>query len=121
MKKQASLKKTNGISTGVLLISLGILAFLNSWWPGILIVLGVSLGLRQYLLGRYYDMGFSFLIFFGLFIIIITPLPFNFLVPILFILAGIYMLCREFLIPDPTTEIEEEEEIELEIEEDSKN
>jgi hypothetical protein len=35
-------KKKNGLNAGILLIGIGVLAFTNFWWPGIMFVLGLS-------------------------------------------------------------------------------
>ena len=119
MEKRATRKKANGVSTGILLIGLGILAFIGSWWPGLLLVLGISLGFRQYLLGRYYDMAVSLFVFIALYFSFLFHLKLKdgYLVPIILVLTGLFLIFREFILPTPETEIGEEEELELEIEE----
>lgn len=84
------------ISTGILLIGLGVLFYTNFWWPGILIVLWVSIGVREYLSKRYYDLFVSTIILLGLFVMYYLNVNWNILLPILFVLGGIYIICREF-------------------------
>lgn len=91
-----SQKRADIISNGAFLISLGILFFTNGWWPGILLALWVTLGLREFLTGRWYDLIVTSIILLGLFFISVFKLDWIVIVPIIFILGGIYIICREF-------------------------
>lgn len=83
-----------------------------------MIVIGLPLAFRQFLLGRTYDALISLLVFVGTFVTVQFELSWQIFLPILFTLAAIYILFREFFGPDETTEEEKEEEINHEIEED---
>ena len=43
----------DGITGGLLLIGLGVLLFTGSWWPGIMVVLGIAIGAGLVFRGRY--------------------------------------------------------------------
>ncbi len=91
-----SKKKADAISNGVFLVSLGILFYTNSWWPGILLGLWAYLATRQYLMGRVYDFILTSIILIGLFIVSFFKIDWTILTPILFVLGGIYIIFREF-------------------------
>lgn len=103
-----SKKRADSISNGVFLICLGILAFTGWWWPGILLVLWVTLGIRQYFTGRYYDLGISSVILIGLFIVSMFQFDWSVLVPVLLIIGGIHLIFREYCF---TAGVEEEEDL----------
>ena len=114
-----SKKKAHGLSSALLLLLLAAAVFTGNWWPGIMLVIGLPLSLRQFLLGRTYDALISLLVFVGTFVTVQFDLSWQIFLPILFTLAAIYILFREFFGPDETTEEEKEEEINHEIEEDN--
>ncbi len=116
-----SAKRAQALSTSLFLLGLAVLLFTNVWWPGIMLVVGVPLALRQYLSGRSYDMAVSLLVFVGTFISIQFDISWSFFLPIIFVLGAIYILCREFLTPTPKTEPEKEEDLNRELEELKKN
>lgn len=115
-----SKKKAQAISTALFLIGLAVLIFTENWWPGILLVIGLPLALRQYLLGRTYDMGITLLVFIGAYVTVQFDISWRILLPILFTLGALYILFREFFGPQETTEEEKEEDIQHEIEEKKK-
>lgn len=115
-----SKKKAQALSTALFLIGLATLIFTDAWWPGIMLIIGIPLALRQYLLGRSYDMMMTLLVFIGTFITVQFDISWRIFLPILFTLGALYILFREFLGPDETTEEEREEELNHEIEEDKK-
>ena len=83
-----------------------------------MIVVGLPLALRQFLLGRTYDMGLTLVLFIGAFILSSGyDISWNTLLPVLFTIGAIYTLAREFITPNPTTEPEEEESLSKELEE----
>lgn len=96
---KVSHRKADNLSLGVLFIGFGVLSFLHSWWPGILLVIGSVLGVRQYLRGRYYDIFLTTLVFGGLFLVFFIGNAWDFIVPICFTIAGIYLIFREYLVP----------------------
>lgn len=118
-----SKKKADAISNGIFLISIGILAFSNAWWPGILLALWATLATRQYFTGRYYDLALSSIFLWGLFIITILQLNWAVIVPVLLILGGIHLIFREYCVAEGLEDEDVIEETEKEIEdgEDSKS
>ncbi|MEI8125170.1 MAG: hypothetical protein WCG42_05405 [Parachlamydiaceae bacterium] len=106
-----SKRKANAISNGLLFIGIGILYYTNTWWPGILLVAWASLGMRQYLSGRIYDLVISSIILLGLFGITIFDIKSAVLVPVLFIIGGIYIIFREYFFGDDLNGEEKSQEI----------
>ena len=98
--------KAKALGTALLLVGLAILFFLDSWWPGIMLVIGIPLSLKQFLNGRYHDAAISLFVFVGFFIIASFDISWKVLTPILFIMAAIYIVCKEWV----TTKTDEEEE-----------
>lgn len=91
-----SKRKADAISNGVFLVGIGILIYLNSWWPSLLLVLWATLAMRQYLTGRFFDLAVSTIILVGLFVVSFFKLDWTVLVPVLFVLGGIYIIYREY-------------------------
>ena len=111
-------RRASNLTGGIFLICLAFLAITNTWWPGILIAIGLTAALRQFFRGKYYDMAISIIIFCGLFTLFILKIKIAVILPVLLAVAGIYIILREFMQPDDPTEEEIEDNIELEIEED---
>jgi predicted membrane protein len=105
-KSILSKRKADAISNGAFFIGLGILLFTNAWWPGILIVLWIALVLRQYLTGRNYDAVLSTIILVGLFLISYVKIDWSVLIPVLFVIGGIYLIFREYFYAEETIEKE---------------
>jgi len=112
-----SRKRAKAFSLALFLIGLAILTYTQAWWPGIMLVVGLPLALRQYLSGRVYDMCVSLFVFVGVFITVAFDISWQILLPILFTLGAIYIFFREFLEGSTAHEDEEEEDKNLEIEE----
>ena len=109
--------KAKALGTALLLVGLAILLFLDAWWPGIMLVVGLPLALKQFLNGRYHDTAISLFVFVGLFIIANFNISWQILIPILFIMAAVYIVCKEW-VTTKTGEEEEEKALDI-IEEDS--
>lgn len=112
-----SKRKAQGYSTALFLVGLAALIITDDWWPGIMLAIGLPIALRQYLLGRTYDMMISLLVFGGTFVTVQYDISWRIFLPILFTLGALYIFFREFFGPDETSEEEREEELEREIEE----
>lgn len=115
-----SKKRADTTSNGVFLIGLGILALTDFWWPGILLVLWVTLAIRQYFTGRFYDLATSSLILLGLFTVSILKFDWSVIVPVILIVGGIYTLFREYSVAAGIEEEDPIDESEKEIEEEKK-
>jgi 4-hydroxybenzoate polyprenyltransferase len=118
MKRIASKKRAKALSVALFLIGLAIISYLDAWWPGIMLAVGIPLALRQYLLGRHYDMGVTLFVFIGVFVTVQFDISWEVLLPVLFALGGIYILFREYLESKEEPLEEEEEDANQEIEED---
>ena len=89
-------RKADALSNGVFLIALGVLFYTNTWWPGILIAVWAALAIRQYLTNRIYDLCLTTVILLGLFAISFFNFDWSFLVPVLFVVGGLYIIFREY-------------------------
>ncbi len=117
-KHLVSKKKAKALCGALFLVGLAILSFTGAWWPGIMLVVGIPLALRQLFLGRYYDMAVSLAVFAGVFIIATFQISERFLLPVIFLVGAIYLLFREYFVSNTEPEDEEEENLNEEIEED---
>ncbi|MDN3504518.1 MAG: hypothetical protein P0S95_02945 [Rhabdochlamydiaceae bacterium] len=113
-----SKKRAKVISSALFLFGLAFLAYFESWWPGIMLVIGIPLAIRQAMLGRYYDMIISLVVFIGVFCTAQYDVSWKILLPVVFVLAAIYILGREFFSSKMSDEDEDEEDLNHEIEED---
>lgn len=113
-----SKKRAQALSSALFLLGLAVLSLTGEWWPAIMLVIGLPLALRQYLLGRSYDMLVSLLLFVGTFVLIEFDISWEIFLPAIFTVGALYILCREFLESRQETEEETEEDINHEIEED---
>lgn len=120
MHPLTSKKKARSFSVSLLLLCLAVLTATNAWWPGIMLALGLSIGLKQYLLGKTYDLGITLLVFIGTFITVQYDISWKVFLPILFSIGAFYVLLREIFEPDEMTEEEKEEDLNHEIEEEHK-
>jgi 4-hydroxybenzoate polyprenyltransferase len=117
MNRIVSKKRAKALSVALFLIGLAIVAYLKAWWPGIMLAVGIPLAIRQYLLGRHYDMGVTLFVFIGVFVTVQFDISWEILLPVLFALGGIYILFREYLESKEEPLEEEEEDLNKEIEE----
>ncbi len=115
-----SRRRAKVLSFAVFLIGLAIVSYLNLWWPGIMLAIGIPLAMRQYLLGRHYDMLVSIFVFVGVFITVQFDVSWQIVLPVLFTLGGIYLLFREFIESTETPTDEMEKDLNVEIEEKNK-
>lgn len=115
-----SRKRAQAYASALFLIGLAILALTEAWWPGIMLVVGLPLALRQYLLGRMYDTMISLLVFVGAFVTVQFDISWRILLPILFTLGAIYIIVREYLEARTESEEELDEDTNREIEENKK-
>lgn len=116
-----SKKRAKAVSLALFLIGLAAITYVRQWWPGIMLVVGLPLAVRQYLLGRRYDMAVSLFVFVGVFVTVQFNISWEILLPVLFTLGGIYIFFREFLESKETPIDEEEEDVNKEIEEEEQD
>lgn len=101
-KPLVSKRKSEMMGNGVFLIGLGIVLYTNTLWPWILIVIWASLSARQMLTGRNYDFVLTTAILVSLFVVNYFNLDFSVLMPVLFVLGGVYIIFREYFYSDDT-------------------
>ena len=116
---KVSYHRAKAISLALFLISVAVLLLMNNFWPGFLLAVGVPLAIRHYLLGRIYDMFLTLAIFGGAYIASGYDINWDILLPVILVVAAIYLLAKEFFDPDSTDEVEDEECQSWEIEEDT--
>lgn len=119
MQPLVSKKRARALSTALFLVGFAILLYLDKWWPGIMLVIGVPLALKQFLQGRVSDTLFSLIVFVGFFVVAQFDISWKILIPILFIMAAVYIVCKEWVEGSEEDEAEAEEDINIEIEEDT--
>lgn len=110
-------KKTSALCAALFLIGLALISFFDYWWPGIMLVVGIPLALRQYLHSKYYDVTVTLIVFLGVFITVQFHIPWKLLLPILFVIGGIYIFFRDYVESKEESEDEKEEDLNEEIEE----
>lgn len=117
---RVSQKRARAIGSSLFLICLAVVAFTGNWWPGLILAVGIPLAVRQFLLGKVYDMCLSLVLFVGAFIASGYNISWEILLPVIFITGAIYTLIREFFDTEIPEEPEEEESLNKEIEEHEK-
>ncbi len=116
---KVSYRRAKAISSSFFLLGAAVLLYTNQWWPGVLLAIGLPLAIRHFLLGRTYDMCLTLAIFVGGYLVSGYDIEWEVLAPVILIIAAIYMILREFLDPEITTEAEDEESLSHEIDESS--
>lgn len=112
-----SKRRAKALSLSLFFLGLAILSFTGQWWPSVVLVIGIPLALRQFLLGRLHDFILTLLIFSGVFVTYQYEVDWQLLLPVLFVIAAVYVMFRDFVISSQPTYEEEEEDLNLEIEE----
>lgn len=113
----SSKKRAKAITSALFLIGLAIIMYLDAWWPGIMAVIGVPLALKQFLEGRYHDTLLTLFVFVGFFVVAQFNISWKILIPILFVMAAVYILCKEWVESKLQSEEEKEEDLNKELEE----
>lgn len=114
---KCSRKRASALSSALFFIALAILTLTGWWWPGVMLAVGIPLALRQFLLGRHHDALVSLFVFGGVFVFSQFNISWEILLPVLFVIAAVYILCREFLESKQETVLDVIEETEAELEE----
>ena len=70
LKSNTSHKRARAVGSALFLLGLAIVVFSGNYWPGIMLAIGISLGVRQYLLGHMHDMWVTALVFVGTFVMV---------------------------------------------------
>ena len=111
-------KKAKQIAFALFLVGIVFLSLYGDWWPGIMLVIGIPLAVKQFFLGKRYDVAVTAFVFLGVFVTVQFEIEWKVFLPVLFTIGGIYILFRDLLEESSLTEHEIEEDINEEIEED---
>lgn len=87
----------SGIAGGILLIGLGVLILTGSWWPGIMIVLGLAAGAERAFRGNYAQAVAVFAFFAAIALIAAANIPWNIFGPFILISLGAVVLVQGIL------------------------
>lgn len=104
-------RKIEAISNGAFLICLGILFYTELWWPGILVAIWVNLAIRQYFSGRIFDLCVSSFVLLGLTFIAFSNINWTVVLPVMFVVGGIYLIFREYFFAEDTNGEEKSREL----------
>lgn len=85
-------KTAGGITAGLILIGIGVLAFTDGWWPGIMVVIGVAVIAGMLYRGKFLSTLPIALIFFGIPAVIELGLSWEIYIPLLLIGLGLLSL-----------------------------
>ncbi|NGX44024.1 MAG: hypothetical protein K1060chlam3_00182 [Candidatus Anoxychlamydiales bacterium] len=110
-------RKAQSLSFALFLIGLAIITYFKYWWPGLMLTVGLPIALKQYLVGKRFDMIISLIVFLGAFITVQFDIKWEVVLPVLFTIGGLYVFFREFFGPKDITEADIEENQNKEIEE----
>ena len=102
-------KRASSISGGIFLIGLGVLMITNWWWPGILLVIGLSGGAEQIFRGQI-TRGIGTIAFFSAIPIVIaivqsTDISWAIVGPFILIALGVITLVKTFYLKDTDEEV----------------
>jgi len=98
MQKVAK-EKINCLAAGLFILGMILMAYFrySHLWPGVVTVLGVTIVVRQFLLGRIVDMVAAIVLFLAIFIVAFWELRADLVVPILLIIGGAYYIVAQIM------------------------
>ncbi len=85
-----------GITGGIFLIGLGILMITNWWWPGIMLVIGLSISAGLILRGQYFSALLTLAIFTGIPLLVTANIPWGVFGPFIIIAMGASFIIKSF-------------------------
>jgi uncharacterized membrane protein (DUF485 family) len=100
-------------------LGFAVLSVTGQWWPWLMVVIGLSVTVKQILRAKFYDAFLAALIFGGIALTTGFNIGGKYFLPVFLIIASIYLLVRAFFQSDVETEAEREEEQNIEIEEET--
>lgn len=104
-------KRAHALSNGIFLVFVAIMVFTNLWWPWIILAIGITLATRQYLTGRIYYSALTTVIAGLLFFMEFFRFGWNEYIPVLLLIAGIFIIVREVWFTRDTNGEDKAEEI----------
>jgi hypothetical protein len=93
-------RASSGITSGLLLIGLGVIWFADWWWPGIMVVLGIAIGSGLVFRGRYVPAIVMMAIFFGIPILTEAQIPWDLFAPMVLIGVGVIVIVKAFYLTE---------------------
>lgn len=123
MHRIVSKKRANSLGTALFLLGLAIVSFTDTWWPGILLAVGLPLAFRQFLVGKVYPACLTLFIFCGVFFAYTYGFVIHsdYILPIIFMTGAVFIVVREYFDKTDEDEVDVEEDINHEIEEDAED
>ena len=112
-----SIKKARAFSLAAFLLGLGVISFGNSFWPEVMVVIGVALAIRQALLRKFYEALLSLFIFIGIFFTQKFDSAPKVILAVLFFTGALFLLIREYIETKELPEDQKEEHLNHLIEE----
>ena len=105
----AKQKQASAISGGIFLIGLGVLLFTGWWWPGIMLVIGLSGGSELIFRGQIVR-GLGTIAFFTAIPLVITivqstDISWAFVGPFILIVLGVITMVKAFYLQDDVGEV----------------
>ena len=87
----------SGIAGGMFLIGLGVLAITGTWWPGIMVVIGLAVGAERAFRGYYVQALTVFAVCVAIALISATNIPWHIFAPFILISLGAGVLVQGVL------------------------
>ncbi len=87
----------SGIAGGIFLIGLGVLIITGSWWPGVIIVIGLAVGAERAFRGNYMQALTAFAVCSAIALISATNIPWHIFGPFILISLGAVVLVQGVL------------------------
>jgi hypothetical protein len=84
----------SGIAGGIFLIGIGVLVLTGSWWPGIMIVIGLAIGAERALRGNYLQALTAVAVCFAIGLLSAADIPWNIYGPFILISLGAVVLIQ---------------------------
>lgn len=88
--------RNSSISSGIFLIGLGVLAYSGWWWPGILLVVGLSSSAALIMRGKYVPALLTFGFFAVISLIVAADVPWRIFGPFILVAMGASIIFRSF-------------------------
>ena len=91
--------RNSSMSSGIFLIGLGVLAYSGWWWPGILLVVGLSSSAALIMRGKYVPALLTFGFFAVIPLLVTADIPWSILGPFILIAMGAVVIVKSFSKP----------------------
>lgn len=89
-------KMANILAFILFAIGIAVLTHYKLWWPTLILVLGLPIALKHYLLGEFFETFIALFVFFGLYLTFKFQIKQDILLPVFFTIGGVYVFFKEF-------------------------